>query len=82
MWSGISMTSFDLFETLETKLSCSALAGPAAMMTAPRAVAPDDDTAPGAEPDPGELPPDNEPIIYPPTDESGPVGPGMALRTH
>ena len=70
MCSGLSMTSFDLFDTLETKLSCSALAAHAA-------VAVSNDTAP--EPDPGDLPPDNEPIVYPPTDESGPVGPGAHM---
>ncbi|MGO9597648.1 MAG: hypothetical protein ACLP7Q_06575 [Isosphaeraceae bacterium] len=73
MCSGLSMTSFDLFETLETKLSCSALVAHAAVMH-------DDNTPPAPEDDPGELPPDNEPIIYPPTPESGPVGPGSMMQ--
>jgi hypothetical protein len=74
MCSGLSMTSFDLFEALETKLSCSALT-PGVVAAA----APDDDTAPDPEDDPGDLPPDNDPIIYPTTPGGGPVGPGTHL---
>jgi hypothetical protein len=66
MCSGISMTSFDLLESLETKLSCSALA-----------VASVASVSGGSTPsDPSEPPVDTDPIPYPPTDESGPVGPG------
>ena len=70
MCSGNSMTSFNLLESLETKLSCSALT------VTNVAVVHDDDTAPDPEGDPGDPPVDNDPIPVPPHDESGPVGPG------
>lgn len=31
------------------------------------------------EPDPGSLPKDDQPIVYPPVDPNGPVGPGASL---
>ena len=40
------------------------------------------DPLPNPEPDPGDLPTDDPPIIYPPIPPSGPVGPGVHLSQH
>jgi hypothetical protein len=69
------MASFDLFDALETRLSCSVVG------TAQTAVISDDDTAPDPEPDPGQRPSPNDPIVYPPTPETGPVGPATQYST-
>lgn len=61
------------FECLEGKLMMSSIClRPAQMVPV---TAPDDLPPPNPEPDPGPLPAD-DPIVYPPTPESGPVGPG------
>jgi hypothetical protein len=65
-----------LFERLESKalLGTLAVMVPTAIMPMWRAI--DKLPPPEPEPDPGDLPTDNPPIIYPPLPPSGPVGPG------
>ncbi len=66
-------------ESLEPRLSLSAIIG---HLTAPAVAVATislqqvDDPPPSPEPDPGDLPTDDPPIIYPPIPPSGPVGPG------
>jgi hypothetical protein len=59
------------FDALEQKLSMSAMS---AGITSSQVA--NDPPPPGPEPDPGTLPSDDPPIVYPPMPESGPVGPG------
>ncbi len=74
MCRNFAIESLGLFDALESKLSMSAVAvGP----TTVTALAGDDDLPPpDPEDDPGDLPTDDDPIIYPPLPPSGPVGPG------
>jgi hypothetical protein len=71
-------------DSLEQKLSLSALntlvtSPPALVTRAPMHVVVDD-PVPGPEPDPGDLPTDEPPILVPPIPPSGPVGPGFHLK--
>lgn len=67
------MKSFDLFDSLEPRISLSGISAHAE-------VAFIGNPTPKPEPDPGPLVPDDAPIVYPPTDPSGPVGPGAHFR--
>lgn len=65
------MKTFDLFDSLEYRVSLTALVVHAIVA----------DVAVPKEPDPGPFVPDTAPITYPPTEPSGPVGPGVhAMR--
>ncbi len=71
MCRNLAIESMDSFDILESKLSLSTVVS-AHTVT----VALVDDPRPAPEPDPGDLPTDDPPIIYPPIPPSGPVGPG------
>lgn len=73
-----SIGSLYCSESLEQKLSLSAMATVPTSLIPPPAVAPTntDLPLPEPEPDPGPFPGDDPPIIYPDLPPSGPVGPG------
>ncbi len=65
------------FEGLETKALLGTFCVVMPQPTVAVSVSIDDDLpAPDPEDDPGDLPTDDDPIIYPPMPPSGPVGPG------
>ena len=72
MYRRFSFEGLDLFDSLEQKLSMSALGGVATTVAPARCEFP----PPPPEPDPGPLPIGHPPIVLPPLPPSGPVGPG------
>jgi hypothetical protein len=76
----------DFHDSLERRLSLSAVASWMTVSVAEIATSftPGDDPLPppDPEPDPGPFPGDDPPIVYPPLPPSGPVGPGFAPPSH
>lgn len=74
MYTEFTIGRHGLFDALEARLSLSSMS--LDVGTIDPTIDDDDLPPPNPEEDPGELPTDDPPIIYPPLPPTGPVGPG------